>query len=236
MSLPVLHQGKALNIVGRSLSSVFDPPAKIINEMPGEMFQVRNSRLVAHRVGSAFLDAMRRIGGGRLQLSTRFDTGQLPVRAEAGPLTFRASHCAPPAAEAWERATLRCRHVSMASRYCDGSSRTRPPERFQKLRTQIFRQHHPVRPARAHALGWSRRSAARALSHVSSRRTSPVLVDWTVWELMLREVARVHMPGQMYGVMVSSGQRPGDNRTLRRPTCAACTGGRSPAGLIDSAA
>src|SRR5271155_6220572 len=36
--------------------------------------------------------------------------------------------------------------------------------RFQKLRAQVLRQHHPVRPTCAHALSWSWRSAANTAS------------------------------------------------------------------------
>ena len=58
-----------------------------------------------------------------------------------------------------------------------------PAVGLQKLRAQIPRQHHPMRPTCAHSLSGSRRSAAYALSHVSSRRVfPPVRRVWTVWE------------------------------------------------------
>ena len=39
-----------------------------------------------------------------------------------------------------------------------------PAVGFQKFRSEVFRQHHPMRPTRAHALSWSWRPAARAHS------------------------------------------------------------------------
>ena len=167
------HQGKALNIVGRSLSSAFDPPAKPTNEMPGEMFQVRNSRLVAHRMRDAI--DHRGIVGRRLRAGDRLRHRPTACSSRGGPLTFPGSHCASPAVEAGNapHSELPPRfngleYIAMVVRELVS------PVRFQKLRTQIFRQHHPVRPARAHALGWSRRSATRALSQIPSRRRASV--------------------------------------------------------------
>ena len=182
---------------------------------PSPVPEVRDSLAVA---GVRPLPCHRRSMGAECNSSRNSFSVSACVQAGSAP---KAPLCRPPTAGAWNAPYSelppnfdRLENVAIVVREFV------PAVRLQKLRAQILRQYHPMRPTCAHGLSWSWRSAACALSHVSSRRVPARSAKLEGLGVMLRAVSRVRDAARSVGCMVRCGQALWITE-YRRPRCAA---------------